>query len=337
MGDWALEGRVGTTPVTGTATFKWADGRHCYIGRQTWKVGENGRRVHLTLIGEWDAATGETVEQGFDSSGSAATVRYRPPVKTTNVIDGRIDGSDTSGARWSGEIKVEHQGVDVFQVTTTVEGDIVHSIKYVRAKGDPGSRLESGTSQQTPNPSQPSVTQQSITEPKKTAFNPLPLDHEWCRWIIGEWVGTGESDAGSGRGTTHVELALNGQFLVFSGEAEVTAISDEQRDFLETQLGATDEEIERFTALPYQGLEIYTIDQETGEVVGYLFDSLRCLATGRGEWTADTQTMNWQWATGHTSTRITKKLGDDRLGMVERIAMPDGSTMEESGEMVRKK
>jgi hypothetical protein len=46
--------------------------------------------------------------------------------------------------------------------------------------------------------------------------------------------------------------------------------------------------------------------------------------------------MRWQWATGHTSTRITRKLGDDRLAMVERIAMPDGSTMEESGEMVRK-
>lgn len=181
------------------------------------------------------------------------------------------------------------------------------------------------------------VKQSSTAQGNKTAFNPLPLDHEWCRWIVGKWVGTGKSNAGTGRGAIRVELALNGQFLMFSGEAEVVSISDEQRQYLKTQLHAADEEIERFKAAPYRGLEIYTIDQKTGEVVGYLFDSLRCMATGRGEWTADTQTMRWQWATGHKSTRITKKLDKDRLSMVERIAMPDGSTMEESGEMVREK
>jgi hypothetical protein len=147
IGRWLVEGRVGATPVKGTATFEWTDGQHCYIGRQTWKVGENGRSVHLTLIGGWDATTRETVEQGFSSSGSAATVHFRPPVETTNVIDGRIDGSEASGARWSGEIKVEHKGAGVFQVTTAVEGEIVHSITYVRTKGDPGSRLDSGASQ----------------------------------------------------------------------------------------------------------------------------------------------------------------------------------------------
>jgi hypothetical protein len=172
---------------------------------------------------------------------------------------------------------------------------------------------------------------------KKTAFNPLPLDNEWTRWIVGEWVATGQSDAGSGRGTVRIELALNGQFLIFKGDAEVTNISAEQRHYLKTQLHATDEEIERFMAMPYRGLEVYTIDQETGEVIGYLFDSLRCMATGKGRWKGNTQTMIWQWATGHKSTRITTKLSDDRLVMVERIAMPDGSTMEESGEMVRKR
>jgi hypothetical protein len=144
IGDWVVEGQVGATPVKGTAMFEWADGRHCYVGRQTWKVGENGRSIHLTVIGGWDAAAGEIVEQGFDSSGGAATVHFRPPVKTTNVIDGKIGGSDASGARWSGEINVEHQGTDEFQVTTIVEGEVVHSLKYVRTKGAAGSRLESG-------------------------------------------------------------------------------------------------------------------------------------------------------------------------------------------------
>jgi hypothetical protein len=147
IGDWDVEGRVGSTPMRGSASFEWADGRHCYIGRQTWKVGENERSVQLTLVGGWDAATNEIVEQGFSSSGSAATVHYRRPVETTNVIEGRIDGSEASGARWSGEIKVEHIGADQFQVTTTVAGEIIHSIKYVRTKNDAGTRLESGTSE----------------------------------------------------------------------------------------------------------------------------------------------------------------------------------------------
>jgi hypothetical protein len=47
--------------------------------------------------------------------------------------------------------------------------------------------------------------------------------------------------------------------------------------------------------------------------------------------------MHWKWSSGHTSTRITKALGDDRLSVIERTAMLDGSTIEESGEMVRMK
>jgi hypothetical protein len=337
IGDWDVEGRIGSTPVQGSASFEWAEGRHCYVGRQMWRVGEPGGSVQLTLIGGWDAAAGETVEQGFDSSGSAATVRYRPAVDATNVVEGKINGSEASGARWSGEIKVERQGADEFQLTTTVDGEILHSIKYVRTKGESAVRVEKGSSQPTLSPSRTSVKRQSTAERKKAAFNPLPLDDDWSRWIVGEWVGTGESDAGSGCGKVHVELGLNGQFLVSTGEAEVTNISAEQRQYLKAQLHATDEEIERFKAMPFRGLELYTLDQETGEVVGFMFDSLRCIATGRGQWEGKVQTMNWKWASGHTSTRITRAEGDDKLSMTERIAMPDGSTMEESGEMVRKR
>jgi hypothetical protein len=77
IGDWDVEGRVGSTPVKGSAKFEWADGRHCYIGRQRWKIGESDRAVHLTLIGGWNDAAQETIEQGFDSSGSSAMVRRR--------------------------------------------------------------------------------------------------------------------------------------------------------------------------------------------------------------------------------------------------------------------
>jgi hypothetical protein len=314
IGDWIVEGQIGSTPVKGSASFEWASDKHCYIGRQDWTVGEGGRGVRLTLIGGWDAETNETVEHGFSSSGESATIRYvaNSPGEVAGVMHGQIAGTNPLREAWAGTVERNQRGPDEFTLTTAIVGEVVHSLKFVR-KQRGGARIQ------------------------HAKFNPLPLDHPWCQWIVGEWTGTGESDAGSGHGTTRVELALNGQFLIFTGEAEVTDISAEQRQVLKSQLHASDEEIERFKNSPFRGLEIYTIDQETGEVVGYLFDSLRSMATGRGEWTGDTHTMRWQWATGHTSTRITRKLGDDRLAMVERIAMPDGSTMEESGEMVRKK
>jgi hypothetical protein len=102
-------------------------------------------------------------------------------------------------------------------------------------------------------------------------------------------------------------------------------------------LHATPDEIARFKAAPFRGIELYTVDQKTGEVVGYMFDSLRCIATGLGKWSQEEFVMEWQWSSGHTSTRTTTRLSDDRFVAVERIAMPDGSTMEESGEMVRRK
>lgn len=180
------------------------------------------------------------------------------------------------------------------------------------------------------------IEQKEQTEAKRVKFNPLPLENQWMNWLVGDWVGSGQSDAGTAHATMHAEMALNGQFLLVSGKAQVTDISTEQRQYLETQLHASEEEIQRFQSSPFKSLELYTIDQETGEIVGYLFDSLRCMATGRGQLQGNLLTMEWQWATGHTSTHITERLSDDSASVVERIAMPDGSTMEESSKMVRK-
>jgi hypothetical protein len=222
-------------------------------------------------------------------------------------------------------------------MTTTVDGEVVHSLKYKRTKVDRRARSENSSGQPTPNPAPAPAKQQPAAQRGNTAFNPLPLDNEWTRWIVGDWEGTGESDAGSGRGSLHIGLGFNSRFLIITGEAAVTSMSAQQRQYLKTQLHTTDEDIARFRARPFRGLEIYTIDQDTGEVIGCLFDNLRCVARGRGEWVGNTQIIEWKWASGDTSTRITTALGRDRLSIVERIAMPDGSTMEESGEMVRMK
>ena len=132
VGHWDLEGQVGSSKVSGTAQFEWAEGKHCYIGRQVWQIGENRERIYLTLIGGWDATKKHTVEQGFDSSGSAATVRYDSPNESNDTFEGRIDGTGGQVPAWSGAVTLDRSGENEFRLTTTIDGKVVHSLKYVR-------------------------------------------------------------------------------------------------------------------------------------------------------------------------------------------------------------
>jgi len=143
IGEWKVAGQVGSSSVTGSACFEWADGRHCYLGRQVWKIGDSGRNVHLALVGGWDAAEKATVEQGFSSAGGAATVRYQPPTEDANVIEGSIDGVSGPNARWAGTVKLEHNGPSEFQLTTKVNGETVHSLGFTRKQADSSSKRES--------------------------------------------------------------------------------------------------------------------------------------------------------------------------------------------------
>jgi hypothetical protein len=138
IGRWDIEGYVGALGVTGSATFEWAADGHCYLGKQVWRVGPNGRVVHLALLGGWDPAENETVEHGFSSGGDAATVCYRAPKEGTIVLEGRIAGNGRD-ARYAGDVKLERIDNDEFRLTTTIDGELLHSLKYIR-KADVGSR-----------------------------------------------------------------------------------------------------------------------------------------------------------------------------------------------------
>ena len=154
---------------------------------------------------------------------------------------------------------------------------------------------------------------------------------------MGEWEGSGESETGQGKGIERIEFALNGQFLICHGEAVITDIAPGQADYLRKKMHATDEEIERFKRDGYQALQLFTIDQATGEVLGYLFDSLRCVATGRGNREGNREIIEWQWASGHKSTRITERVDDNTMIVIQRTPMPDGSVMEEKGVSKRRR
>ena len=177
-------------------------------------------------------------------------------------------------------------------------------------------------------------------ESKPSSFQPEPLDDEWSKWLVGEWEGAVKSDVGTGRIRTKIELGLNGQFLIIKSESTLAEIADEQRQYLRETLHASDEEIEKFQSSTFKELRIHTIDPKSGEVVGYLFDSMRCVAKGRGRRQGNKEIMEWKWsvfAQGATSVRIIEKINDNKFALNHKYILPNGNKMEDKIEFTRKK
>ncbi len=192
-------------------------------------------------------------------------------------------------------------------------------------------------------------------ESKPSSFQPEPLDDEWNKWIVGEWkIVSGESDwltdeSGKvakidlgelGAAGFTIELGLNGQFLIMKSWAETGEITPEQIQQLKDTLRASDEDIERMLSMPFKELQIHTIDPKTGERIGYLFDSMRCVAKGTGRLEGNKEIMKWRWSgtgQGATSIRIIEKISDNKFTLNHKYTLPDGSKMEDKIEMTRKK
>jgi hypothetical protein len=171
---------------------------------------------------------------------------------------------------------------------------------------------------------------------------PKVLNDEWSRWLVGNWQGTAKSDFGQhkdwvkGKCRLNIELALNGQFIIRKGQAQVTSLSEEYIKQLKGQ-HLSDSDIQKVRNSTFESMEIYTIDPKTGEITGYLFDSLRCIAKGTGKREGNKEIMNWVWSgQGQgSSTRVTEKVSDDKFISTEKYTMPDGSAMEDTLEMTR--
>jgi hypothetical protein len=195
-------------------------------------------------------------------------------------------------------------------------------------------------------------------ESKPSSFQPEPLDDEWSKWLIGKWEatwghsdfladeseGSGESNAEGASGFT-IESVLNGQFLIWkSSWAETDGMTDEEKKqlkevFKETT-NASDEDLERFLSMPYKSLQIQTIDPKTGERIGYLFDSMRCIAKGTGRLEGNKEIMEWEWSgtgQGATSVSIIEKINDDKFTYNHKYILPNGNKMEDNAEFTRKK
>jgi hypothetical protein len=174
---------------------------------------------------------------------------------------------------------------------------------------------------------------------------PPALDDDWIRWLTGEWETSAESDNGpyknwvQARGRMKVELGLGGQFVTISREGSVIELSDEYVRHLKENLRVPDDELEKLRRMTFANLEVQTVDPKSGLIIGYLFDSWRCVAKGKGRREGNKETMSWEWsAAGRgTSERVTEKLDDARFVMTEKYVLPDGGAMEDRSVATRKK
>ena len=172
---------------------------------------------------------------------------------------------------------------------------------------------------------------------KSSSFQPEPLDDDWSKWLVGEWKGIVRLGGMKSEACREIELGLNGQFLITKHEHKVT---NEEIQELKKIMHISDEDVKKYQSLPFKYLEIWTIDPKNGEVIGYLFDSMRCVAEGKGKHQGNKEIMEWQWfAQGQeaSSIRIMEKVSDDRFIATEKYILPNGRTMEAKGEMTRKK
>lgn len=136
VGDWNVEGTVGGAQVSGTASYQWAAGKHCCVGKQVWQL-DGGNVVHLTSIEGWDPVTEEVVEHGFGSAGSTATIRFK--MDSSGEAKGLTEGTITMHTRRPGEltaeVKLERKGADEFTLTTTTpSGNTLHRLTFHRMK-----------------------------------------------------------------------------------------------------------------------------------------------------------------------------------------------------------
>ena len=190
------------------------------------------------------------------------------------------------------------------------------------------------------------VVREQTTEVDEVALAPPgPLDDEWSRWLVGEWEVFAESDIEGykrwvrGAGMMNAEMGLRDQFLIIRKEGRITRISDEYLRHLKHDLHTSDEEIEALQSMTFGDIELHSINPHNGRLVAYLFDSWRCVAEGTGTRGGNREVIEWEWslAGGGTSVRTTARTGDNKLTVVEKYTLPDGSTMEDRIRMIRKR
>jgi hypothetical protein len=114
VGNWAVEGKIGDSPLKGKAVFRMSPGKHCILG--SCSVQAEGQRIHFSLVSGWDSSTGWSTEQGLESDGGIYTLKWRKVSAT--VDEGELVGT-ANGQPTSEFDRLERKGDNEFSVTCT--------------------------------------------------------------------------------------------------------------------------------------------------------------------------------------------------------------------------
>ena len=140
---------------------------------------------------------------------------------------------------------------------------------------------------------------------------PQPLDNAFLNWMVGEWEGWTKSQMGQSKDWMKCEMGLNGQFLMMDYSSDMGGAGD------------------------FHGMGAITL--KDGALKGYWIDVMRTMSQGSGTLEGDSKsTMQWTDAMG-SHTRITEKLGEDKMRVTIKVTGPDGKPMEAMSEITRKK
>ena len=164
---------------------------------------------------------------------------------------------------------------------------------------------------------------------------PEPLTgNAFCKWMVGEWQGTGTSRLGKTKEWQKIEWALDNQFLLLHATSKITEMSSEQMDAAASAMKMSKEDIQKMKEMEYKGMGPLTVDPATGDFTGYWFDNWRGVYKGTGKLEGTKITMTWQGAMG-SEVRTFEKLGEDKMVVTFAEHSPDGTTMEGRAEYAR--
>jgi hypothetical protein len=157
---------------------------------------------------------------------------------------------------------------------------------------------------------------------------PGPLQDDFYNWMVGKWEGTTESAMGKANDEMEIDWDLEHQFLDVRYKSRIAETDPAKLEAMAKAAGMTKEQLQA----SYKIKVMMTANPETKEYLGYLFDSYRAIATGKGTRDGNKLTMTWEGPMGK-ETRIIEKVSEDKLVMTFG---QDPQAMKGSTSMTRK-
>lgn len=142
---------------------------------------------------------------------------------------------------------------------------------------------------------------------------PKPLEDEISKWMIGEWAGTSESNMGTSKDWQKNEWSLDKQYVTMHLTSKMTKVNEDHAKKMAGMMKMSEKEfMDMMKNSEYKGMGLMTLDPQTGEYVGYWFDSWRGFYKGRGKLDGKIVTINWEGTMG-TSVRTIEIEGPDKM------------------------